>query len=537
MMEYHLWDLNPAGYHAMNILFHLATAVVLFLLVERLSRSSLVAVIAGLLFAVHPIQVESVAWIAGRNDVLLGLFVCLMITCYDASRDGSSHAARSLLSSVLFFALALFTKEAAAFYLLLIPLYDLCLSENRGKGFLSMGSLGRYASFAGVFALYLAVRHSIFGEYVGAERLYGNKPLLLRLQEVPGIVSEYLLLLAAPFRLSIAHPINQLKWFQPPWTWVSWGVLAAFILLVLWSWRRDRVAAFGLAWFAIGLLPTLDIVPVAVPILEHRMYVPMAGLALAVSRAVAILLGPRLERSWAKVAAAIPLLLLATLSYARIPVWRNSETLWLDAIEKAPAYSRSYFNLAGFYFNQQRYDDAIRLLNTYVQIRPDEFLGYSKLRQTYYLAGRNDDALRVCRDMIARSPRDANRYIETSELFETLRMPDSAIAICRTGLRVDSSLYLLHDHLGSLYARMDSLDESEREYRKTLSLNPQYMPAYYALGQIQALRRELLPAIRSIEEGLRYGTPPAGVLQLLSNLYVETGQDDKARALTQRYAF
>src|SRR5262249_42111641 len=109
------------------------------------------------------------------------------------------------------------------------------------KEVLSMRSLRRYASFTGVLAIYLAVRHSIFGEYVGAERLYGNKPLIQRLQEVPGIVSEYLLLLVAPFRLSIAHPINQLKWFQTPWTWVSWGVLAALILLIWWSWQRDRV--------------------------------------------------------------------------------------------------------------------------------------------------------------------------------------------------------------------------------------------------------------------------------------------------------
>ena len=537
ILEYQLWDLNPLWYHLVNIMFHIATALVLYLLVEKLTQSAPVALTSALLFGLHPIQVESVAWIAGLNDVILGFFVCLMIYWYAESRERADHPSRPLALSVLFFALALFTKEAAAFYLLLLPLYDLCLSERPGNGFIAPGSLRRYASFAGVLALYLAVRHAIFGEFVGAERLYGNKPLLQRLQDVPGIVSEYLLLIAAPFRLSVAHPINQLKWFQPPWTWAAAGVVIAFTLLVWWSWRRDRIAAFGLLWFVVGLLPTLDIVPVAVPILEHRMYLPLAGLALAVSRAIYAALGRRPDRPAGKLAPAIALLLLATVSYARLPVWRNSENLWLDAIEKAPGYSRSYFNLAGYYFNLQRYDDAIRLLNAYVRIRPDEYLGYSKLRETYYLAGRYDDALRVCREMIARSPRDANRYIETSELFETMRMPDSAIATCRAGLQADSSLFRLHEHLGAIFAGMDSMNQAEREYRWTLSLNPQYMPAWYALGQIQALRRELLPAIRSIEEGLQYGTPSPDVLRLLSNLYAETGQDDKARALRARYTF
>jgi tetratricopeptide (TPR) repeat protein len=137
--------------------------------------------------------------------------------------------------------------------------------------------------------------------------------------------------------------------------------------------------------------------------------------------------------------------------------------------------------------------------------------------------------------MIARSPHDPNRYLETSELFENLKLPDSAIAVCRSGLRADSTLYQLHEHLGLLYAVRDSLDDAEHEYRDAIRLNPHYAPAHYGLGKVRALRHENLTAIESIEEGMKYGNAPPEVLRLLAYLYTQTGQDEKASALAQRY--
>ena len=535
IVEYHLWDLNPLGYHLMNVVLHIATTLVVFLLIQKITGSLWTAMVGGLLSAVHPVQTESVAWIAGRNDLLMGLFVALMIYCYVSSRDQAGRPERAFALSVLFFALALFTKEAAAFYLLLLPAYDLCLGGATVRTLLSRKSLSRYAPTAGVLACYLVVRFAVLGTVVGAEGLYGNTPLLHRIEEVPAIVAAYLRLLVIPSGLSVAHPLSQSPWLRSPWLWLAWGVVIGLVWSIRWTWKRDRIACFGLLWFAIGLLPTLDIIPVAVPILEHRLYVPMIGLVLAVARGGFLIIGPESRRPTLKYLPGSLVLLLFLLSLERIPVWQNSETLWLDTIGKSPNYSRAYFNLAGYYFNLRRYDDAIGLLEKYVELKPNEFLGYSKLRETYYLAGHYGQAARVCRDMIARSPHDPNRYLETSELFENLKLPDSAIAVCRSGLRADSTLYQLHEHLGLLYAVRDSLDDAEHEYRDAIRLNPHYAPAHYGLGKVRALRHENLPAIESIEEGMKYGNAPPEVLRLLAYLYTQTGQDEKASALAQRY--
>jgi cytochrome c-type biogenesis protein CcmH/NrfG len=435
------------------------------------------------------------------------------------------------------FALALFAKEAAAFYLLLLPAFDLCLGNGTLKSPVARRALRRYLCMAGVLAAYLAVRFVALGTVIGAETLYGSTPVLRRIQEIPVIVAEYLRLLIIPTGLSVAHPLTQSLWLKAPWVWLAWGLVIGLLWAIRWTWRRDRIACFGLLWFAVGLLPTLDIIPVAVPILEHRMYVPMMGFVLAIARGGYLLIGPESRWPTLKYLPGSLLLLLSLLLLERIPVWQNSETLWRDTIEKSPNYSRAYFNLAGYYFNLRRYGETIGLLEKYVELKPNEFLGYSKLRETYFLTGEYGEALRVCRQMIALSPRDPNRYLETSELFENLKMPDSAIAVCRSGLEADSGLFQLHEHLGLLYAVRDSLDVAEREYESAVRLNPHYSAALFGLGKVRALRHQNLPAIQSIEEGIRYGNAPLEVLRLLAYLYTQTGQNEKASALAQRYNF
>jgi protein O-mannosyl-transferase len=537
IVEYHLWGLNPLGYHLMNVVVHIGTTLLLFLLFQKLTGSLWTAVVGGLLFALHPVQTESVAWIAGGNDLLMGLFVVLMFYCYVSSRDETGRRGSWFALSALFFTLALFTKEAAAFYLLLLPLFDLCLNHARVKTLLNRKTLARYSCMAGILAFYVIVRLAVVGSVIGAGSSAGGTPFLLRIQEVPAIVAEYIRLLVVPSRLSIAHPVIQLPWLRAPWLWLAWGIVIGFVWVLRWTWQRDRIACFGLLWFATGLLPTLDLIPVAVPILEHRMYLPLAGLALAIARGGFLLFGPESRRPALKYLPGSVFLLLWLLSFERVSVWQNSETLWLDTIAKSPNYSRAYFNLAGYYYNLQRYAEAAGLLETYIKLKPNEFLGYSKLRETYFVAGEYGEAARVCREMIARSPRDPNRYLEASELFEHLKMPDSAVAVCRSGLAADSNLFQLHEHLGYLLAVRDSMGEAEREYQHALRLNPRYSPAYFGLGKLYALRRQGLPAIHSIEEGMQYGDAPLDVLRLLAYLYTQTGQEEKAAALGQRYNF
>jgi tetratricopeptide (TPR) repeat protein len=173
------------------------------------------------------------------------------------------------------------------------------------------------------------------------------------------------------------------------------------LIAAIWrSWSRKWSGRAGFAWFGIGLLPLLGIFPLAVQLLEHRLYAPMAGVAIAVAGGISISWQNPTSRKVIVSSGVALLAFLAVLSMNRLQVWQNSETLWLDAIEKAPTAGRSYFNLAGYYYEHRRYDRTIAHMKSYIGIQPNDPMGYIKLRQTYEITGRSDEAAETQRKLI-----------------------------------------------------------------------------------------------------------------------------------------
>lgn len=463
-VDYALWGLDPAGYHLTNVLLHAGATVALYFLVLAMPGGAgagtarrTAAFFSALLFAVHPVQTESVAWIAGRNDVLLGLFLILSFLCHALHHRESKRQAWMFPLSALFFAAALLTKESAMFFLPLFPLYEIVVRKEPLEIVFSGKNHVRASTYIAIAVVYLVIRYNVFGAFIGAEKLYGKIPLDNRLLMAPGLAFTNLLFLAWPSRLSVVHPIENVPWFEWPALLVAAGACAALAAVGLLSFRRAPEASWPVWWLIFGLLPLVNVFPLAVPILEHRLYAASAGFAVAVTAGLVRLPGPAGRApSGAGAATAVPLVpllatigaVLAALTWARLPVWANSESLWLDAIAKAPNGARSYFNLAGHYFERQQFDSAAALLETYVELKPDDFVGYTKLRQTYFLADRPMEAARVCRMMIDRDPGNPGRYIEAGILFEKLGLADSVVAVYEEGLRVNPGFYQVHKRLG-----------------------------------------------------------------------------------------
>ena len=534
ILDYQIWGLNPSGYHLTNLLLHCCAAIIVFLILGKLLAQSLMALLGSLLFALHPAQTESVGWIAGRNDILLGLFVGISFLSYLYYREEGPERKKFLSISVISFVLALFTKEPAAFYLLLLPAYDFFVKRKSRPG-------REYAlemmPFVVALLFYLIVRKLVIGEFIGAERLYGTAPMIDRVSLLPAMVAAHAALIFYPFRLSVVHPIDSLPWTQTPWSIAAVVMTLSLIVFGWYIWKRknDGVLAFGLLWFLVGLIPVTGIIPVAVPILEHRLYLPLIGISILAARCCALLSGGQMRKPAVAIAVGAILLVCAVTSFLRLPVWRDSTTLWRDAIEKAPGVSRSYFNLAGFYFERQQYDSTASLLNTYIRLKPDDFLGYSKLRQTYFLAGKYDDAARINRLIIMRNPSNAARYLEAGLMYEQLQRFDSAAALYNEGLLVDSNNIDLQLRLGSVYQSLRNGTLAERHLRRATEIAPQDARVLFAYGALLASQYDNLRAIEFIERGLKLAAPPRSLLTLLKQLYTNSGQPEKARQLAERY--
>ena len=228
-------------------------------------------------------------------------------------------------------------------------------------------------------------------------------------------------------------------------------------------------------------------------------------------------------------------IILASVSYIRLPVWRNSVTLWNDAIAKEPTADRAYFNLSGYYFDRREYDKTIELLLKYVELKPTDFLGYSKLRQTLYLARHYREAVDVCRRLIELQPGSANRYYETGILFEQMNALDSALVYYQGGLAIDSNLTDLCAQTGSVYSKLGNVQEAERLFRKALASNPRQVTALFGMGKLSAARGDTQLAVQFIEEGLKNGKMSKEIAQLLATLYLKLGRVAEASALREKY--
>jgi tetratricopeptide (TPR) repeat protein len=458
IIDYQLWQLRPFGYHLTNLLLHLLTAAMVYLLaLSVFNRRSDLALFSALVFAVHPVQTEAVAWLAGRNDLLLGFFIVAMMLCYAHFRE-SGRKIFGLLA-ILAYTLALFTKESAVAFSLLPLLYDYAFHRSSLRK-----TIAPLAVMAVITACYLIVRQAILGSAIGLDRLaaaQGAWPE--RLSRAPGFLMENLRLIVAPFRLSASHPVETMRWTGEPWLGWSWAIIAALAAATLWSWRRNSPIFFGLKWLFLGLILVLNIVPLAVPLLEHRLYVPMIGGAVILAGVVGLLDG-RLSRRSAGAAAVALLLLFGVLSFARLPVWHDSEALWNDTLQKEPSTNRAYINLAGYYFERLEYGKVTVLLEEYLRRNPGDQAMLGKLRQTYFLMQRFQDAALVCRRMITLSPHSQNRYLDAGLLYERISQPDSAAAIYREGLRVDSTFYQLHARLGLVLEGAGQEAAARQEY-------------------------------------------------------------------------
>ncbi len=526
ILDYQIWQLNPFGYHLTNLLIHIITSILIFYLLRKLLVEQWISLFASLLFALHPVQTESVAWIAGRNDLLLGLWIVIMLLSYMQYREQTEKRVPYYILSIVSFALAIFTKEPAAFYLLVIPIYDRCFTLKKNKELFTPAYLLRFAPFVAIFAGYMLIRILIFGEMIGTERLYSSTPLGESILHTPALMLEHISLLVIPVKLSVVHPLNSLFWLSAFWSIIATILLYCCKIVVFVSWRIDRVLSFGLLLLATGLLPVSNMIPLSVPILEHRLYIPVAGAVLILARLIILLRASKASSLTLPVTVGL-LLLAAGISFFRLPVWKNSESLWRDAIEKAPTASRSYFNLSGYYFDLHQYDNVIPLLENYVRLEPFDNLAYSKLRQTYFFAGRYDDAARVCKTMIAFNPTNAQRYIETGILYERLNQLDSAYAIYKQGLVADLNSFQLHYQLGIVSEHMGITAEAETHYNNAIALNSKYAPALYALGNLYANSGNIEKAISTLETSLTFAKPPQEVLTLLHNLYGKTKQEEK----------
>jgi pentatricopeptide repeat protein len=404
-LEFQLWEGHAEGFHVTNVLLHLGVVALLYALIRRTGASPGAAALGAALFGVFPRLTESVTWVSGRTDVLASLFGFAALLVH---RPGPGRAASRWAAAGLFL-LGLFCKEVTVAALPALLLLELRASRAEGPGPWRglRGGLVRLAPYAVAFAIYGVLRTYAASQDVRVQTaVLVGLPLLERGPAALAALGSYLRMVADPLR-----PETQIGTLGVhPWYLVVPGALLAIgaAVGVRLAWRRLGALPLGaLLGACAALAMVLHVVPLAVNVLaaDRFLYVPLALLAVALTRPVAEGLGRR--RALGAVAAVGLLALFATATASRNLDWHDDYALWRQAEESGgdnPDFVASQLGI--LYMEQHRYERALQYLER--AAAPGSNVAgvgvYNNIAVCLKKLGRYEEAIGYFEQMVAKQP-------------------------------------------------------------------------------------------------------------------------------------
>jgi len=497
MLDAQLFGVKSArGFHLTNLLLHALNALLLFWLLRALTGALWRSALVAGFFALHPLHVESVAWIAERKDVLSQAFALGATLCWLRWARGGRSRDYALALALL--ALGLMTKQMLVtlplLWLLLDfwPLGRLCAAATRRQ---AAGLARRQALLEKLPALALSVG-AIALTLAAQTRRAALLPLDDRLANAAVAIARYLGKLFWPQPLSALYPHPAMAGGEPLAAWQVGGALLLIVLLsaAAFRWRRLGWPFVGWFWFLGALVPVLGIVQVGEQAMADRYaYLPFIGLYLALVWGVgAWLEGP--GRRWRDPAAVIAVLaLLACLigTRTRAADWRDSVALGESAREVKPVHPKMLYNLGLAYADARRYPEAAGSFAAALAIEPDYAKALNNLGQTYEAMGKLEGARGAYTTAVLKDPDFALARINLSRLLAKAGDLDGAIEQRTRAVALDPDDAAGRNNLGALLAQAGRMEEAVAQFRAALALEP---------GNAEA-RRNLEMALRLIEAG------------------------------------
>jgi len=384
-VDYFFWDLNPVGYHVTDLLLYALIVAAFFLLAERITGDVRAACAAAALFAVHPLHVESVAWLSSRKDGVA--MACYLAAFLAYARDGDArHGAFRWLAALLYLG-AVLAKPLMITLPLALILYETLLCRKP-----LLRALRRLLPFA--VPLVLTALAAVFLDPQNETRLpwHGGSPWATA-RVVLRVLGDYARMLAFPVNLNALYLVVIPSRFLDVRCLLPLAAGALLVALAIKGARSTPLFSFCVGWGIVSLLPVMQFIPSNVIKADRYLYLPSAALCLLCGAAWARAARGGRRVSWIAGLAAVVALLFA-LTAARCAVWRDSAALWESSVAQNPSNPDARNNLGIAYARARRYDDAAAELGRALSLRPDFPSARNNLANVYLLTERYDDALR-----------------------------------------------------------------------------------------------------------------------------------------------
>lgn len=461
MLDCQFYGLNPSGHHLTNVLLHATTAILLFLVLRQMTGTLWRSAFVAALFAIHPLRVESVAWVAERKDILCGLFFMLTVGAYVRYARAPWSPLRYGLV-VLLFALGLMCKPMLVtmpFVLLLLdywPLNRFALPGQTGQ----RPQSPRRLVLEKLPLLGLGLASCVITLFAQKDAMapVTGLPLLLRLSNAAISYTDYLRQMFWPTDLAVLYPLEEAR--LSTLNTVTSIALLAGISVIVFVLRRRRYLVTGWLWYLVMLGPVIGILQVGVQARADRYtYLPQIGLYLLLTWGTADLCARSRYRSvFLTSLASIILIPLIFSARAQTTYWQDGETLWLHALTCTHDNTIAQGNLALAYYAKGKTHEALLHYEKALQLEPNQASVHSGLGAS---------------------------YLEIGQVNESL-------AHLQRALEIDPNFADAHYNLGNTYLQMGRARDAISHYQKALEINPNDLQALNNMAWILATSPDAL---------------------------------------------
>jgi protein O-mannosyl-transferase len=487
-IERALWGLHPFGYHWINLLLHVANTLLVWRVLVRLNVPG--AWLAGAIFALHPVQVESVAWITERKNVLMGFFFLLTLLAWIAFIDERTKRPRRFFGlALILYVLALSAKTTAC----TLPAALLLILWWQKKP-INWERLLQIVPFL-VLGLGMGLI-TVWWERYHQGTLLRVLPLtpIERILVASRAVWFYVGKLSWPSNLTFIYP----RWTIAPTRPLDYAWLLAGVALcaVIYFARRyvGRGVEVAAAFFVATLSPVLGFIMLFTFrytfVADHYQYLASIGPIALASAGVASLAGAfKRSRELIFGMALCVVVMLAVLTWRQTAMYRDIETLWRTTLAKNPGCWMAYNNLGLVSYQANRITEAMDLFKQSLRINPDNAEAHYNLGNALLQTGRTSEAIDQYKQSLRIIPDDAEAHYNLGNALLQTGRTSEAIDHYVQALRINPGSADAHNNLGVALGRIGRISEAIEQLKAALRINPNYVDARNNLTKLEALQK------------------------------------------------
>lgn len=478
-LEYQIGKLNPAIYHFTNIVFHILNTYLVFRFICLLSGQINIAAVTALLFGIHPMHVESVAWVSERKDVLYTFFYLLSCIYYWHYYRNENPNLKFYLLALLMFLFSLLSKAMAVtlpMVLLLIDYYgDRKISLQKAAQKIPFFILSLVFGIVAIGAQHSGNAIQSAGTFsIGDRILFACYEVVL-----------YLWKMILPVHLSVFYPYPaKINSMLPMMFYIS-PALILILVSVLSYFRKNKIVIFGFLFFFFQIALFLQVIPLGSTIISERFtYLSYTGLFFILGSYFHSLS----EKSFFQkiknplvVFGSIVVLLLFLLTFQRSRIWKDNFTLWTDSNEKHQS-DVALNHIGNFYEHTGNYDLAEKYYNQSILLNPLYFVAYENRGKIYFYQQKYEAAFSDFNKALLINPKSEIALNHKGVAFGYLQQYDSAIYYFNKAIEVKNDFWECYKYRGNAYSKIEQFDLARYDYTVYVEFFDQDAEAYYLRG-------------------------------------------------------